>query len=633
MDKIYLTSPSIHKIINFINREIGLTDGKQVVVRFKKASYTNDLYVFRIKSSNGKEIDLIVDLKYNLFYPNIIKILVEEKNSIVNFLNKNYRNAIIPAIRQYDLDRVIIIEIGANERPIYIIIELFGKGNVILVDKNTGLIIYAHRYISGKKREISKNSKYYPPHNRLIELYELLKKKEGKIKKKDLFRYTPVDPPFLNNIIQENLEEIDIDIASEIEKKIWNHIESSLNDENFYMYNIDNNIYIEPLELENIKIKYVKKGNIEEISDDIFLKLVEKRNQKSLAIEKEIEKLNEKIRKIEEEKRITKDIIDGLYLYINELQLIFEKIRNEEDVTNIKLNDIYIKEINRKERTLSLQKNNHSIKLRYDLNPYHSLSKAYEYVKSLDRAINNLKEEIVKLEQEKEKIHKKINLIRKRPVIKKKWFEKFIWSISTNGFLIVSGRDASSNEILIKKYLDKNDLVFHADIHGSPFTILKKGADASEEDIRDAALITACYSKAWKFGYSTIPVFFVKPEQISKKTPAGLYLKKGSFMIYGKKEYIKDLTLELYLSTININDQPRILIGSLKSIYRNSNYKQVIFKLMQGNMSKYDTARYIITSLIEYNLIEKEMKDLYFNDLLNRLPNGRFRIDKIKKYI
>jgi predicted ribosome quality control (RQC) complex YloA/Tae2 family protein len=53
------------------------------------------------------------------------------------------------------------------------------------------------------------------------------------------------------------------------------------------------------------------------------------------------------------------------------------------------------------------------------------------------------------------------------------WFEKFYWFISTENYLILSGRDAQQNEILFKKYLKKGDIYIHADIHGASTCIIK----------------------------------------------------------------------------------------------------------------------------------------------------------------
>lgn len=121
---------------------------------------------------------------------------------------------------------------------------------------------------------------------------------------------------------------------------------------------------------------------------------------------------------------------------------------------------------------------------------------------------------------------------------KKEWYEKFHWFISSEGFLCIGGKDATSNEIIIKKHLEKDDLVFHTDMAGSPFFIVKNGQKAGEKTREETAIATAVYSKAWKAGHTTAAVFYVLPEQVSKEAKAGEYLAKGSFMIRGKTHYV-----------------------------------------------------------------------------------------------
>ena len=53
------------------------------------------------------------------------------------------------------------------------------------------------------------------------------------------------------------------------------------------------------------------------------------------------------------------------------------------------------------------------------------------------------------------------------------WFEKFHWFISSDGYLVVGGRDAQQNEILVKRFMTQHDIFVHADIHGAPCVIIK----------------------------------------------------------------------------------------------------------------------------------------------------------------
>lgn len=120
------------------------------------------------------------------------------------------------------------------------------------------------------------------------------------------------------------------------------------------------------------------------------------------------------------------------------------------------------------------------------------------------------------------------------------WYEKFRWFISSEGCLCIGGRDATSNEVVIKKHTDQHDVVFHTEAPGSPFFVIKtEGKKAGEETLQETAIATASFSKAWKIGVSVTEVFWVTPDQVSKQAPSGEYMPKGAFMIRGKRNFIQ----------------------------------------------------------------------------------------------
>lgn len=129
---------------------------------------------------------------------------------------------------------------------------------------------------------------------------------------------------------------------------------------------------------------------------------------------------------------------------------------------------------------------------------------------------------------------------RKERKAKQKWYEKFRWFISSTGFLCIGGRDATTNEIIIKKHMDNTDYVLHTEAPGSPFFVVKSdGKNIDEQTKHEAASATVIFSKAWKLGITTTEVYGIEPEQVSKKSEAGEYLVKGAFMIRGKRTYYK----------------------------------------------------------------------------------------------
>ncbi|MGV9169874.1 MAG: NFACT family protein, partial [Promethearchaeia archaeon] len=78
-------------------------------------------------------------------------------------LRKYLRNRVITNIEQYDLDRIVIFEVGGEENNYKLIVELFGKGNIILVDPDDEIFIALH-YKKMRDRDVVPNAVYqFPP--------------------------------------------------------------------------------------------------------------------------------------------------------------------------------------------------------------------------------------------------------------------------------------------------------------------------------------------------------------------------------------------------------------------------------------------------------------------------------------
>jgi predicted ribosome quality control (RQC) complex YloA/Tae2 family protein len=123
------------------------------------------------------------------------------------------------------------------------------------------------------------------------------------------------------------------------------------------------------------------------------------------------------------------------------------------------------------------------------------------------------------------------------------WFEKFNWFISSENYLVISGRDAQQNELLVKRYMEKCDVYVHADLHGASSTIVKNIEQGSSAPpippltLAEAGQACVCRSSAWNSKISSA-AWWVYPEQVSKTAPTGEYLTTGSFMIRGRKNYL-----------------------------------------------------------------------------------------------
>lgn len=129
-----------------------------------------------------------------------------------------------------------------------------------------------------------------------------------------------------------------------------------------------------------------------------------------------------------------------------------------------------------------------------------------------------------------------------RAVRKQLWFEKFHFFISSEGYLVLAGKDAQQNEILYKRYLKKGDVYVHADLHGAAPVVVKNKPGRLNDPIPPSTLSQAgsfavATSSAWD-SKAVMSAWWVHPEQVSKTAPTGEYLTTGGFTIKGEKNYL-----------------------------------------------------------------------------------------------
>jgi len=136
-----------------------------------------------------------------------------------------------------------------------------------------------------------------------------------------------------------------------------------------------------------------------------------------------------------------------------------------------------------------------------------------------------------------------------RPVRRQMWFEKFIWFISSDGYMVLGGKDPQQNEMLYKKYLKKGDVYVHADIQGAATVIIRNNPKTPDSPIPPSTLsqagtLAVSCSSAWdsKAGMSA---WWANADQISKAAPSGDFLPIGSFSVQGKKNFLPPAVLLL----------------------------------------------------------------------------------------
>jgi predicted ribosome quality control (RQC) complex YloA/Tae2 family protein len=267
---------------------------------------------------------------------------------------------------------------------------------------------------------------------------------------------------------------------------------------------------------------------------------------------------------------------DAIYAHFSELQAILEKFMSEKRIGK-EWKDIVSHAVSEKNKSTSpwflfesFDRKDFTVKVSVDdltfsldmaktlfenaAGFYERSKRAKQKVEGAQTALNDSRGKLEKVEakiseaQTLEHIEpaEAMEELEKRRVRRKEWFEKFRWFVSSDGFLVVGGKDAVTNEVLIKKYADARDIVFHADIVGAPFVVIKtEGQTPGEQCLQEAAEFAAAFSRAWREGFTSVDVYWVKPEQLSKGGPSGESVAHGAFVVRGERNWMRGVPLRV----------------------------------------------------------------------------------------
>ncbi|MGC9209180.1 MAG: NFACT RNA binding domain-containing protein [Nitrososphaeria archaeon] len=239
-------------------------------------------------------------------------------------------------------------------------------------------------------------------------------------------------------------------------------------------------------------------------------------------------------------------------------------------------------------------------------------SKLYELAKNYEAGARRI------LRSKPRKAEKKVKVVEVR---KRLWFEKYRWFRTSEGILAIGGRDASSNEAILRKYMKPDDLVFHAELPGSPFFIIS--GNAGDLSIKEVATATAAFSRAWKLGLSTADVYYVKGEQISFSAPSGEYMGRGSAMVLGRRNYVHGVRLRLGVGLTEIEGELKVMSAPLSAASRWCDW---FVEIEPGRLSQAEAAKRVYRKLLE---VYEKVPPL--EDFQRALPAGETDIVGIRK--
>ncbi|WP_247009452.1 ribosome rescue protein RqcH [Halorientalis litorea] len=211
------------------------------------------------------------------------------------------------------------------------------------------------------------------------------------------------------------------------------------------------------------------------------------------------------------------------------------------------------------------------------------------------------------------------------------WYERFRWFHTSDGFLVIGGRNADQNEELVKKYLEGGDKFFHAQAHGGPVTVLKatgpsessKDVDFPDATLQQAAAFALSYSSVWKDGRHAGDVYMVDPDQVSKTPESGEYLEKGGFAVRGDRTYFGDVPARVAVG-VRCEPDTRVLGGPPAAIEPDT---ETTIRLEPGRYAQNDMATMLYRELKDRFADESFVRKVASADRIQEfLPPGGSRI-------
>ncbi len=588
--------------------------------------------LIRIKNIENKE-------KYTIYVRNSELIAVTRKefekptrpSTFAMTLRKYLSNGRIIDISQHEFDRIIKFKIGKKEGEYSLVLEFFSNGNIILVDPDGKIIIPLIRQ-TWRDRKVKGREAYTPPPPQINPFNLTLDRFTDLIKNSDsdLVRTLAVSLNLSGAIAEEictranvdkkiKIKDIDNETIEKTYESLVGFLELFKNQKFEPVFVKKDGVIIDilPFKFESYKdVDFEKTSSLIEGLEE-FIKVEKKGMVKKESptdklvgkLQRQLNQQKETIKKFEEQIEQKKFEGDLIYLNFQDVEALLNEIKQ---ALELKDKEKEIERINKKEIVKIFDPTDnlliinlkdtigkkYEVKISFRKSVAENAEKAYDDLKKLKSKLKGAKKSIERTGMEIESALKKKEIENKKSEgkIEKKehlfWFERYRWFISSDSNIIIGGKDAKSNDLIVKKYLKEGDRYAHADIQGAPSIIIKskdfkgESLDISENTLEEACIFAASFSKAWK-QFAEAQAYWVLPEQVSKTAQSGEFVPRGGFIIRGKRNH-KQCKLELAIGSIEIDNQKKIMCGPVNAIKKHSE-RYVIF--VPGSIKKNDFAK------------------------------------------
>ena len=565
-----------------------------------------------------------------------------EPNKLLRRLRSDLLRSKIEKIEQIGTERIVYLTFSNFENRFVLIVEFFGEGNMLLCNYNKKILALMHS-IDVRHRQLRIGLEYQPPPQDGIDILALEKEKFKGILStstsigKIIGRGLGLPKKYVEEIIRlsaisrvkpsNELSDDEFEVLFDVINTVISNVVNGKHDATIITDKEESDVF--PIRFSDDNTKAREVSNFNEGLDIIFTEQILQKGKSlySKEAEKRITELQNRLDEqknaidvVQEKSKRNADVANLLFSIQSEGQ---SKIYDPEIIESLKNQNT---ELIKEKGVPILKINDAKVKIELD-SPLPSIASIlFDESKKQKGAINSIQKLIKKTEDQLQKTIEKGEIAKGSvgfsEIRKKSWYERYRWFFTSDGILAVGGRDSSSNSALVRKHIENGDKIFHAEINGSPFFILK---DRNEMlmplSLEEVAHATVCFSRAWQTFAHGLNSFWVNPDQIKKAAPSGQSIGKGSFMIYGTRNFIKVSSLKLAVGVMKEGENYLLVCGPPEPIKK----KCICYAIIEpGGSSISDVAKKIRAEFNKTN--DKFQKLFVIDDYVRMLPTGASKV-------
>jgi predicted ribosome quality control (RQC) complex YloA/Tae2 family protein len=479
-------------------------------------------------------------------------------------LRKLISNARIESVRQVEFDRIVVIDIMRGEQY-QLVVELFGEGNLLLVkDGKIVNCLFSRRW---RHREVRPGAEYLFPPKRFNPLEIDLQTFISSLREStsDAVRTLATSVNLGGQYAEEVCLRAGVDKGSDASSlsdgQISGLYQAMVDIIKQVRESSDPRIVFEGEDMVDVTpVPLVQHSESKADNHSVFsealheylvgeLEPLEITDKTLLKLQRQLEHQKESIEKRKAEAEELSSNAELLYMSYQQVNDLLNMLKSKmgspwEDIISLGESKEIVRSVDPSKHRVSLLLDGNKVSLDYEKSIDANANLLYDRAKELrekaKRAEDALQNTEARIGKRKKGLAKEEESRGGAIPTKQFWFERYKWFLTSSGKLVIAGRDARTNDQVVKKHL--------------------------KPELREVCIFALAHSKAWNAGVKEGSAYWVLPDQVSKAPMAGEFVPRGGFIIRGKRNYFHHILMEMVVGEISHQGERKIMGAPRKTM-------------------------------------------------------------------